>query len=245
MTQDRASGCVCASLSLAGQPTPIRPSLTANHENLATAGASRQPGRDMYRPYMGSQASVLAESADAAIDTVLGFVNTRFDGKGGRIERFGSVADFTAWAGERGLIRRETVSESEVVAARELRSALVTVLLAHADHPDVTGERLAAAERFLDHAGSLYPVRITLSARGSTVAAQSRGAAGVFGAVLAAANEIVQHDGWARMKGCCSPPCQHAFVDRTKNGAQRFCAPKCASRAAMRAMRERHRDAAD
>ena len=26
MTQDRASGCVCASLSLVGQPTPIRPS---------------------------------------------------------------------------------------------------------------------------------------------------------------------------------------------------------------------------
>jgi predicted RNA-binding Zn ribbon-like protein len=121
----------------------------------------------------------------------------------------------------------------------------VTVLLAHADHPDVTDEQLKDAERFLDHVGSLYPVRITLSAQGSTVIAQNRGAAGVFGAVLAAANEIAQHDGWKRMKGCCSPPCQHAFVDRTKNGGQRFCEPKCASRAAMRAMRERRRDASD
>lgn len=194
---------------------------------------------------MGSDATVTMKSADTAVDTVLGFVNTRFDGKGGRIERFGSVEDFTAWAAERGLIGDETVSESEVVAARELRSALVTVLLAHADHPDVTGERLADAERFLHHAGSLYPVSITLSAHGSTVAAQSRGAAGVFGAVLAAANEIVRHGGWTRMKGCCSPPCQHAFVDRTKNEAQRFCEAKCASRAAMRAMRERRRDAAE
>jgi len=194
---------------------------------------------------MGRQATLPAENADAAIDTVLGFVNTRFDGKGGRIERFGSVEDFTAWADERGLTGGETVSESEVVAARELRSALVTVLLAHADHPNVTGEQLADAERFLNHAGSLYPVRIALSAHGSTVTAQSRGAAGVFGTVLAAANEIVQRDGWARMKGCCSPPCQHAFVDRTKNGAQRFCGPNCASRAAMRAMRERRRDAGD
>jgi predicted RNA-binding Zn ribbon-like protein len=186
-----------------------------------------------------------SDRADAAVDTVLRFVNTRFDGKGGRTERFGSVADFTAWAAERGLIGDETVTESEVVAARELRSALLIVLLAHNDHPAATDQRLADAERFLNHAGGLYPVRIALSASGSTVAAQNRGAAVVFGAVLAAANEIVQHDRWARMKGCCSHPCQHAFLDRTKNGAQRFCAPNCASRAAMRAMRERRRDAGD
>jgi predicted RNA-binding Zn ribbon-like protein len=191
---------------------------------------------------MTSQAAVLPESADAAVDTVLGFVNTRFDGKGGRIERFGNVADFTAWAAERGLMEDATVSESEVVAARELRAALVTVLLAHNDHPEVGDGQLADAERFLDHAGTLYPVRITLSARGSTVTAGHRGAAGVFGTVLAAANEIAQQDGWGRMKGCASHPCQHAFVDRTKRGGQRFCDSKCASRAAMRAMRERRRD---
>ena len=191
---------------------------------------------------MASQVTVLPESVDAAVDTVLGFVNTRFDGKGGRVERFGGVKDFTAWAAERQLMENTTVSESEVVAARELRAALVTVLLAHNDHPEVTEGQLAQAERFLDHAGSLYPVQITLSARGSRVTAQNRGAAGVFGTVLAAANEIAQHEGWGRMKGCASHPCQHGFADRTKRGAQRFCDSKCASRAAMRAMRERHRD---
>jgi predicted RNA-binding Zn ribbon-like protein len=193
---------------------------------------------------MTSQAAVLPRSADAAVDTVLGFVNTRFDGKGGRVERFGSAEDFAAWAAEMQLMDSATVSESEVVAARELRAALVTVLLAHNEHPSVTAEQLAQAERFLEHAGSLYPVHITLSASGSKVSAQSRGAAGVFGAVLAAADEIARYDGWGRIKGCCSEPCHHAFVDRTKRGSQRFCDSKCSSRAAMRAMRDRRRDQA-
>lgn len=180
---------------------------------------------------------------DEAVQTVLGFVNTRFDGKGGRVERFGGVEDFTAWAVERGLIGEgETVGESEVFAARELRAALVTVLLSHADHPDATPDRLAEAERVLEHAGGRYPVRVSLSAQGSTTGPYSRGAAGVLGTVLAAANEIAQRGGWTRMKGCCSPPCEHGFVDRTKNGAQRFCGTRCASRATMRLARERRRD---
>jgi predicted RNA-binding Zn ribbon-like protein len=193
---------------------------------------------------MAGQLTSPPASLNAAVDTVLGFVNTRFDGKGGHIERFSDAADFTAWAREQGLLGDETVSESEAVAARELREALVAVLLAHADHPESTELRVAEAERHLEHAGGLYPIQVTLTARGSTVAAQNRGAAGVFGTVLAAANEIVHHDAWWRMKACCAHPCEHGLFDRTKNGAQRFCGPKCASRAAMRAMRERRRDEA-
>jgi predicted RNA-binding Zn ribbon-like protein len=191
---------------------------------------------------MASQAAALPESNGAAVETVLAFVNTRYEGKGRFIERFGDADDFTAWARELRLIGDETVSESEVAAARELRSALVTVMLTHSDHAGVTDLQLQDGERYLEHAGGLYPVRVTLSATGSTLAGHNHGAAGVFGTVLAAANEIVQHDDWWRMKACSSPPCQHGFVDRTKNGAQRFCGSRCASRAAMRAMRERRRD---
>jgi len=141
-----------------------------------------------------------------------------------------------------GLIGDETVSESEAAAARELREALVRILQAHSNHPEVTHDQLQEAERHLAHAGSLYPVRITLSANGAKMAGQSGGAAGVFGDVLAAANDIVQHDAWWRIKACCSHPCLHGFLDRTKNGSQRYCDAKCASRAAMRAMRERKRE---
>ena len=177
---------------------------------------------------------------DAAVETVLGFVNTRQDTVG-RVEKFGNADDFAAWAREHGLMGDETVSESEASAARELRSALLTVMLAHSENPVVTPEKVQQAERHLEHAGDLYPVKVTLSTQGASLSKQGRGAAGVFGEVLAAANEIAQHNRWTRMKACCSEPCEHGFVDRTKNGSQRFCEAKCASRAAMRVMRERKR----
>ncbi len=191
------------------------------------------------------QAIEQLEQTEGSITAVLEFVNTRFDGKGGHIERFGSSEDFAGWARERGLVGDEMVTESDVAAARELREALVAVMLAHAGHPDLDEEQLRDAERKLEHAGERYPVRITLSAAGSSIASQARGAAGVFGTVLAAANDIAAHDAWWRMKGCCSYPCRHGFVDRTKNGTQRFCSTRCASRAAMRAMRERRRELGD
>jgi predicted RNA-binding Zn ribbon-like protein len=180
--------------------------------------------------------------SEASIQTVLDFINTRYDGKGGRIERFGDADDFAAWAREQGMADGDAVSESEAAAARELRAALLTMLLAHSEHQDVTDEQIAAAESHLRHAGQLYPVKVTLSASGARLDGQSRGAAGVLGSVLAAANDLAQQGAWSRMKACCSHPCLHGFVDRTKNGSQRYCDSKCASRAAMRAMRQRQRE---
>lgn len=179
------------------------------------------------------------EVSDSAVRLVLEFVNTRFDGKGGHVERFGNADDFTDWAREFGLLGDEMVSESEAAAARELRAALLTMLLVHSNHPDVTSEQVDEAEQQLVHAGRLYPVRIILSRNGSNIDGQNAGAAGVLGKVLAAANEAVQRGAWGRVKACCSEPCRHGFMDRTKNESQRYCGPKCASREAMRAMRER------
>jgi predicted RNA-binding Zn ribbon-like protein len=115
------------------------------------------------------------------------------------------------------------------------------VMLAHSGHPDTTPEQVAGAEAQLAHAAELYPVKITLSVAGSSLESQGRGAAGLFGSVLAAANEVVQRGGWSRLKGCCSHPCEHGFIDQTKNGARRYCSPACASRAATRALRGRQR----
>lgn len=190
---------------------------------------------------MAASTTIRLDETEESVEKLLAFINTRYDGKGGRVERFGNAEDFRAWGRERGLIADETVTESEAAAARELRAALVRILQAHSEHPEMTTDELREAERHLEHAAGLYPVRITLSADGSKVAGQSRGAAGIFGDVLAAAHDLAQHDAWWRMKACCSHPCLHGFVDRTKNGSQRYCDAKCTSRAAMRAMRERKR----
>lgn len=186
------------------------------------------------------QATSGEEVLDGSVETVLAFVNTRADNTG-RVERFGNAEDFATWARERGLIGGEAVSESEAAAARELRDALVMMLAAHSKHDGVDPERIRAAESELAHAADRYPVRVVLSAAGSVAAGHDRGAAGVFGSVLAAAGETVARGDWHRLKTCGSHPCQHGFVDRTKNESQRYCDSTCASRAAMRAMRERKR----
>jgi predicted RNA-binding Zn ribbon-like protein len=176
-----------------------------------------------------------------AFDTLLGFVNTRHDPKSGHFEQFGDAADFSRWARERGLLDDATVSESEAAAARELRSALLALMLAHANPESRTSREIDDAERHLAHAGELYPVKVTLSMSGSAVTGHDRGAAGVFGSVLGAANELVQQNNWGRLKACACDPCENGFADRTKSGNQLYCGPTCASRAAMRAMRERRR----
>lgn len=188
---------------------------------------------------MRNSATTLAAGGPA--DTVVDFVNTREDVLG-RIERFGSAQDFAAWAREHGLMGDEAISESEAAAARELRSALLTLMLVHSAHPGITTEQIHEAEARLAHAAGLYPVKITISAAGSSLTSQGRGAAGVMAEVLAAANEVAQRGDWSRIKACCSDPCEHGFVDQTKNSSRRHCSPACASRAATRAMRERRRN---
>jgi predicted RNA-binding Zn ribbon-like protein len=180
------------------------------------------------------------DAVQAPVATVLEFVNTRLDVRG-RTERFGSADAFAEWAREHELLDGEPVTESDAAAARELRTAVLALLRAHSPAQDIAADELRDAEAQLAHAADRYPVKVVLSAGGSSIGGSGRGAAGVFGEVLAAAGKVAQHGDWARLKACCSDPCQHAFVDRTKNGAQMYCDSVCSSRAAMRAMRERRR----
>lgn len=184
---------------------------------------------------------VASETTIDAMDMVLDFVNTRLDPKAGRVERLGTAKDFSDWARGRGLLDDGTVAESEAAAARELRAALVTISLAHADPGRVNSRQLDDAERCLAHAADLYPVKVTIAMRGSTVTGHGRGAASVLGSVLAAANNLVQQSDWGRLKACACEPCENGFADRTKSGKQRYCGPNCASRSAMRSMRRRRR----
>jgi predicted RNA-binding Zn ribbon-like protein len=113
------------------------------------------------------------------------------------------------------------------------------VLLQHTDRSgEVDQARLDNAHDYLRQAGLRHPLATVLTADGARLDAQGTGAPWILGAVLAAATECVQTGDWKRMKGCGSPPCEQAFVDRTRNQSARFCAPRCASRASMRAMRQ-------
>lgn len=180
-------------------------------------------------------------TATPAVDTVLAFVNTRADGSG-RQESFGDGDSFTAWLAEYDAFDGETVAtDADAAAARELRDALVTVLLAHSGDEESLGEPLRRAERHLRRAGSLYPLATVVTARGVELSSPQAGVERVFGTVLAAVTTFAQSSNWGRIKACRNPPCHFGFFDRTRNGGGLYCSPGCGSQVSMRNYRLRQR----
>jgi predicted RNA-binding Zn ribbon-like protein len=136
------------------------------------------------------------------------------------------------------------VTDADAAAARELRDALVMVLLAHNGTPEADGEHVTRAERLLEQAGIRYPLTTVITTGGASILPGSAGVPGMFGAVLAAVTELALRDEWSRLKACANPPCHLGFVDRTRNRAGRFCGSACASQVSVRAYRQRKSAAA-
>jgi predicted RNA-binding Zn ribbon-like protein len=177
-------------------------------------------------------------------ETLLNFVNTRADA-GGRVEQFGTGAALAEWAAEHDLLDGDTVvTDADAAAARELRDALVSVMLAHSGTPEADEDTVAQAERYLGQAGSRYPLTTVVTAGGVRVGSESRGVPGVLGGVLAAITDLGLSGAWDRVKACANPPCHLGFVDRTRNRAGRFCSSTCGSQASVRAHRARQRQTA-
>ncbi|MEV0533787.1 CGNR zinc finger domain-containing protein [Kitasatospora sp. NPDC050463] len=175
------------------------------------------------------------------VETVLAFVNTRADGAGRR-ELFGNGDSFAAWLAEHDEFGGETVAtDADAAAARELRDALVTLLLAHSGDEESLGEPLRDAERHLRRAGALYPLATVVTAGGVELASPQAGVPRVFGTVLAAVTTFAQTGDWGRIKACRNPPCHFGFFDRTRNGAGLYCSTGCGSQVSMRNYRRRQR----
>ncbi|NEA99029.1 CGNR zinc finger domain-containing protein [Streptomyces sp. SID13726] len=176
-----------------------------------------------------------------AVDTVLAFVNTRADGAGRR-ELFGDGGSFATWLAEHYEFGGETVvTDADAAVARELRDALVTLLLAHSGDEESLGEPLRDAERHLRRVGSLYPLATMVTAAGVELASPQAGVPRVFGTVLAAVTTFAQSSDWGRVKACRNPPCHFGFFDRTRNGGGLYCSTGCGSQVSMRKHRRRKR----
>ncbi|GAA1387911.1 hypothetical protein GCM10009639_13670 [Kitasatospora putterlickiae] len=182
-----------------------------------------------------------------AVETVLAFVNTRADGTGRRelFEDGDSFADWLAefggFGGFGGFDGETVATDADAAAARELRDALVTVLLAHSGDEESLGEPLRHAERHLRRAGSLYPLATVVTAGGVELASPQTGVERVFGTVLAAVTTFAGSGDWGRVKACRNPPCHFGFLDRTRNGGGLYCSPGCGSQVSMRNYRRRLR----
>jgi predicted RNA-binding Zn ribbon-like protein len=175
------------------------------------------------------------------VDSVLAFVNTRADG-GGRPELFGDAAAFGTWLEEHDQFGGPTaVTDADAAAARELREALVTIMLAHSGDEESVGKPLRAAEAYLRRIGSLYPLATVVTEQGARLTSPQSGGAHVFGTLLAAVAEFALSGGWGRIKACRNPPCHFGFFDRTRNGSGLYCSTGCGAQVSMRKYRQRQR----
>ncbi|MCI2419528.1 ABATE domain-containing protein [Saccharopolyspora sp. K220] len=177
----------------------------------------------------------------APVDLLLRFVNTRADA-GGRTEQFGDAAGFNAWLAQSGLEAGEPIaSAADAASARELRDALVTVMLAHSGDESLPAAAVDAAEQHLRRIAARYPLVPVITVDGAELISEQTGVPGVFGTVLAAVTEFAQRGDWGRVKACRNPPCHFGFFDRTRNASGAFCSSGCRSQASMRAYRQRRK----
>lgn len=173
----------------------------------------------------------------------LAFVNTRADG-GGRSERFDDGPALREWLTEMSLDgTTTTVTDADAAAARELRDALVTMMLAHSDGQEVSADAVHEAESLLQRAGERYPLVTRVSADRVELTSEQRGVASVFGTVLGAVTEAALAGHWNRIKACRNPPCHFGFFDRTRNSSAAHCSTACSTQVSMRAYRQRKKNA--
>lgn len=187
--------------------------------------------------FMAMDASRTTLSPSEAAEVLLTFVNTRaIDGS--REELLDGAA-FSRWLRKEDLIDSASlVTDADAAAARELRDALVIVLLAHAGEQDEAGR--AGAEEYLRRSAELYPLAPVITASGVHLAPTQSGVPGALATMLAAASDVALRGSWMRLKACRNPPCHLGFYDRTRNSSAAYCSPnRCGAQVAMRTYRSR------
>jgi predicted RNA-binding Zn ribbon-like protein len=172
---------------------------------------------------------------------LLAFANSH--GYGRRPERLGDGPGLLEWLEEFGWLGispgEGQITDADAAEARELRDALVVVLLGNAHDPHTDPERVHAAEALLRRAGERYPLTSRIDAGGFRLHAAGTGMPGVFGQVVASMTTLSLNGRWPRFKACRNEPCHRAFVDNSRNSSAGYCRTQCGSAASMRAHRAR------
>ena len=172
-------------------------------------------------------------------DLVLGFANTH-DHLGRLPERFGDCAALRDWLSqEQGV--DSVITAADVIEAREIRDALVALMVSHAEA--ASADELLVAEQALQRAAQRYPLQANITRESAGLSSVQPGLAGVIGSVLASVVELAQSGQWNRFKACRN--CHHSFVDQSRNASATFCRTSCKSQAGMRAYRSRQRGSAE
>jgi hypothetical protein len=187
-----------------------------------------------------------SSTAGDPAELVLDFANTH--DHGGRLpDRLNDVAGLRKWLTAQQLADSASaavvITPADVTEAREIRDALVTILVTHTDTDGASDDELVDAEQALRRAANRYPLEAVITRSGAGLTCAQPGLAGMLGAVLAAVVELSQSKAWNRLKACRN--CHHGFIDQSRNWSANFCRTQCKSQAGMRAYRSRQRDNKD
>jgi predicted RNA-binding Zn ribbon-like protein len=172
-------------------------------------------------------------------DLILGFVNTRPTGNGAP-ELMGDAQGLRHWVQEAGVGGGNDlrVTDADAAVARELRGALVTLLLSHVGVEEHEGA-LAEAEAHLRRTAELYPLIAVVTESGTEMAPSQHGVPGAFGSLFVALAQTTASGLWPRMKMCRNLPCHVSFLDKTRNSGGLYCSAACSSQVSMRSYRQR------
>jgi predicted RNA-binding Zn ribbon-like protein len=178
----------------------------------------------------------VANRAPGSLGLVQDFVNTRaFDPDE---EHIPTAEALGAWLGERGLLSNGPVSQTDWLAAVELREALRRLLLANnGTAPDPADLELLNR---VAESGGLHPRFLP----GGHVALEpaTPGMPGALGRLVAAVSDAMSAGTWGRLKACADHGCLWAFYDRSRNRSGHWCSMEvCGNRAKARQFRNRRR----
>lgn len=178
---------------------------------------------------------IVGNPKESAADLAVALVNTwdTYDDPPEHLERVDDLRLFLRLVGREEAA--EAATESDLDDVKRVRDRLRRVFETDdvEDAAGVLNEVLAetAALPRLERRDGAWTVRFGPGER--SVAAH-------LGATAAAALiQIVEAHGLTRFGTCGAPPCNGAFVDRTKNRRKRYCCELCADREAQRRHRAR------
>ncbi|HEY6494072.1 MAG TPA: CGNR zinc finger domain-containing protein [Trebonia sp.] len=174
-----------------------------------------------------------------SVEAVLDFTNTHAD-RFGRIERFGDAAGLSAWLADSGFAEAaDDVTSADAVAVRELRDAVIAILLGHSGDAGTSAQILDEAEDLLRRTAVRYPLVALVGHSGARLVPAHRGLPGVLGGIFAAMAELALTGAWNRFKACRN--CRFVFYDRSRNTSGAYCSNTCSTQVGMRNYRQRHR----
>ena len=175
------------------------------------------------------------EPAPGSLRIVQAFVNTVDKEHGPDLLDDG--AGFEEWL-ERNMLPADGAADG-VGAAREVREALRSLLLANNGEPDDPQARTV-----LERAARRARLEPAFPPDGAALVPRAPGVDAAIGRILAAAFAAMLDGSWSRLKACRGDLCGWAFYDRSTNASATWCSMSvCGGRAKAGAYYRRRRAA--